>query len=155
MTKEEYKKYINDNRNKIKRCPICNSNICDRQIVIYKELMYALWKIYLYCKESKKYYFKIKEIKHMLDKNNYARISDLCKFGGLVFKVSKGNYGLNMDRCCRFFKGEYKIPVQITINQITGEIVNKEEVDIKHFPELYKLLNPDGLYDPKMNFNYK
>ena len=142
-------------RNDVKICPLCGHNVEDRTVTIYKELVYDLSKVYAWCKERNVHYFKMKDIKHILDKNNYARFGDLVRFGGLVFKYAKGNYGLNMDRCRAFFKGTYKIPVQITINQITGETVSKEEVDIKHFPELYRLLNPDGLYDPSMNLNYK
>lgn len=146
MTKEEYKEYLIKNRNAIKYCPLCNSNIQDRTVTIYKELINDLHKVFKHCQYTGNYYFKMKDIKDILNKNNYARFGDLCRFGGIVFKVSKGNYGLNIERCQAFFEGRYKIPVQITLNQITNEVVDKVEVDINHFPALRDLLNKDGQY---------
>lgn len=136
-------------RNKVKRCPLCGNNIEDRTVTIYKDLVNDLYKVYKHCKQAGVYTFKMRDVKYLMSKNNYARFGDLSRFGDLVYKYAKGNYGLNMDKCLAFFKGIYKIPVQITINQITNEIVEKHEVDIQHFPELWQMLNGEGVYDNK------
>lgn len=149
MNKQEYIQYVSEHRNELERCPICGSNIADRTVTLYKELINDLYRVYKKCVISENHCFKMKDIKDILDKNNYARFGDLCRFGGIVYKLAKGNYGLNMERCKAFFEGTYKIPVQITLNQIDNTIVDKVEVDISHFPELKQLLSNDGVYDYK------
>jgi hypothetical protein len=149
MTFQEWKNQIIEKRNTIKRCPLCGGNIEDRTIALFKELVNDLYKVYKQCKFTGSHYFKMKDIKDLLNKNTYARFGDLCRFSGLVFKMTKGNYGLNMERCEKFFRGELEIPVELTINQINNEIVSKKCVTIDKFPELKQKLTVDGMYNYK------
>jgi len=52
-----------------------------------------------------------------------------------------------MGRAKEFFAGARQIPVQITLNQITNEIVDAHYVSIKDFPSLNSLITAEGLYD--------
>jgi len=151
---EKKKREIIENRNVLCRCPFCNGSIKDRPITIYEGLIDCLFRVYQWCGEKGRHEFKTKEIKHLMGKNEYARFGDLIMFEGLVYKARdtegihhKGDFGLNMNRTRMFFANEYKIPVQIIVNQITGEILNATYVGVGSFPKLVELLDKNGLYD--------
>ena len=153
---QEFRNYFatsQEARNTIKECPICGSNIQDRNVSLYKGLITALHAVYCWLGEKQRHEFEMKEIKHLLGKNEYARFGDLVRFGGVVYKTKDDNgkkrkamYGMNMQRAKDFFKGERQIPVQITINQITNEIEDSKYITVNDFPELQTMLNEDGLY---------
>lgn len=140
-------------RNEIKRCPFCDSCIKDRKVTIYKELIAALYKVYKWCGQHRKHDFEMKEIRHLLGRNEYARFGDLVRFGGLIYKPKmygksrKAWYGLNMARAKEFFNNQRTIPVQIILNQITNEIVAEVPCFARDFPTLQTLIGADGLYD--------
>ena len=138
-------------RNKIGKCELCGQNIKDRTVVIYQGLIDALYKVYKYCGKEQVHEFEMKDIRHLLGRNEYARFGDLVRFGGLVYRPEsrKGLFGLNMARTKEFFYGLRKIPISITLNQLTGEIIDSHYVSIGDFPELKDLLTKDGLYDPE------
>lgn len=147
------KNKVHEARNRIGNCPFCNSNIKDRKVALYKELIDALYGVYCYLGRKRKHDFEMKEIKHLLGKNEYARFGDLVRFGGLIYKpklygkTRKAYYGLNMQRAREFFAGSRTIPVQITLDQITNEIVDETPCYITEFPRLKSILNKEGLYD--------
>ena len=141
-------------RNEIKNCPVCGQNVADRKVTLYRELIEALYEIYKWCGKNKRHEFSTKEIRHLLSRNNYARFGDLIRFGGIVYKpknaageTSKAHFGINMARAKEFFAGAREIPVQITLNQITNEIIEAKYVKINDFPKLNELLTKEGLYD--------
>lgn len=141
-------------RNHLKRCPLCHSNIADRKVALYKELVDALYKVYVWCGKNRIHEFETKDIKGFLDKSNYARFGDLVRFGGIVYKPTgddgethKASFGINMSRAKEFFSGQREIPVQITLNQITNEIIDAHYVKIGDFPKLINLITAEGLYD--------
>lgn len=150
----------NYRNNVVKNCPVCGHNVQDRTISLYKELIGAVYKIYVWCGQHKTHEFDIKDVKDMMGKNEYARFGDMVRFGGLVYKPKengsssrKGLFGLNMARCKEFFRGDREIPVYIVINQITGEILESKDVKIGHFPELKTYLDEKGLYDYEKKAN--
>lgn len=145
---EKEKRYIHDHRNEMKRCPYCNGNIEDRVVSLYAELVASLLAVYRWCGEHKVHEFERKDIKHLLKTNEYARFGDFVRFGGLVYKKD-GKYGLNMERCKQFFNGEYTIPMQIILNQITNEIVASTYKKVSEFKGLGELLDSHGMYDYK------
>lgn len=147
MDFENYKQAVLRDRNILKRCPVCNASIEDRTISLYKGLVNALYQVFRWCEQRKTNEFKTRDIKHLLGKNEYARFGDLVRFGGIIYKSQKAEYGINMDRARMFFSGYYEIPVQITINQITNEVISANKVSISDFPELYQMLKQDGSYD--------
>lgn len=162
MEIEELKKEVLEKRNKLGRCPVCNQGIKDRPIALYQGLIDSLYQIYRWCGEKRRHEFKTKEIKHLFGRNEYARFGDLMRFGGIVYKPKredgkghKAEFGLNMARAKEFFGGEYKIPVQIILNQITNEIEAATYVSIRDFPKLYELLDKEGLYDYEIMLNVK
>lgn len=138
----------------MKRCPICHSNISDRTVSLYRELIDSLYKIYVWCGKNRRHEFETKDITQFLGKNEYARFGDLVRFGGIVYKPKddEGNsrkawFGINMGRAKELFSGNRQIPVQITLNQITNEIVDAHYVSISDFPSLSSLITAEGLYD--------
>ena len=154
MDFQEWRQGVIEKRNSIKRCPVCGSNIQDRTVALFKELIFDLYKVYRQCELRNNYYFTMKDIRHLLNKNTYARFSDLCRFSGLVEKHKKNYYYLNSTKCEQFFKGELEIPVEITINQITNKIVSQKSITVEKFPELRTMLTQDGFYKytNKLNF---
>lgn len=138
----------------VKHCPVCSNNVQDRNVALFKELIGKLYKVYVWCGQNRRHEFKMDDIKDMLDKNAYARFGDLVRFGGLVYKrkdddgeKQKGLYGLNMSRCKEFFNKKRDIPVQITLNQITNEIIAEKRIFVDEFPELSTFLSEKGVYD--------
>lgn len=81
-----------------------------------------------------------------MGKNEYARFGDLVMFGGIVYKNSKAHYGINMDRCEKFFNNEYKIPTEVWKDPISGEITPGEYKNSKDIPGLISLLNENLEY---------
>ena len=138
-----------ERRNEIKVCPLCHANIQDRTIALFKELIFDLYKVYRQCELRNNYFFTTKDIRHLLNKNTYARFSDLCRFSGLVEKHKKNHYYINSTKCEQFFRGELEIPVEITVNQITNQIVSQKSITVDKFPELKKMLSVDGFYKYK------
>ncbi len=147
FTKE--KQYIHDHRNKLKNCPYCNNKIEDRIISLYAEIIENLLSIYRWCGENKRHEFDTKDVRDLMTRNGYARFGDLVRFGGLVYKQGKTHYGLNMERCKQFFAGEYTIPIQIVLNQITNEIVASTYKRVSDFQGLGALLDSHGMYEYK------
>lgn len=158
-TSERYameKKLLHDHRNEIGRCPYCNANIKDRLASMHKGLVDALYQVYCWCGKNKKHEFHTKDIKHLLGHTEYARFGDFVRFGGLVYKPKvdgkseKAFFGLNMARAKEFFAGQRDIPLQITLDQITGEIVNEVRGKVGDFPELSAFIKKNGLYDHEL-----
>ena len=52
-----------------------------------------------------------------------------------------------MSRCKEFFNKKRDIPVQITLNQITNEIIAEKRIFVDEFPELSTFLSEKGVYD--------
>ena len=146
MDFQEWRQQMIERRNEIKVCPLCHANIQDRTIALFKELIFDLYKVYRQCELRNNYFFTMKDIRHLLNKNTYARFSDLCRFSGLVEKHKKNYYYLNSTKCEQFFRGELEIPVEITINQITNQIVSQKSITVEKFPELRTMLTQDGFY---------
>lgn len=142
-------------RNQTAKCPACGQHVGDRQAALYRGLILTFYSIYCWCGEHKCHEFERKNVEHLIKGSDYARFGDLIRFGGLVYRAKNpktgrkenGWYGINMARAKQFFKGEYKIPVQITLNQLTNEIIDARYVAVNEFPELYSLLDANGVYD--------
>lgn len=151
---ELLKKKILDERNELKNCPFCSSHIADRKVVFYKELIAALYEVYCWLGKNQQHEFHMNEVKHLFSKNSYARFGDFVRCGGIIYrpknskgKSRKARYGMNMTRAREFFHGERDIPIQITLNQITGEIVSEIRGKIGDFPDLKTMLDKNGLHD--------
>ncbi len=131
----------------IERCPTCGHIISDREISIYRGIVTALWRVYKWSRLNKKHEFSRKDIKHLFkNENDTARFGDWVMFGGLVYKLKKGQYGLNLDRCHQFFDNKYEIPLRTKKNSVTGEITKLEVGFLRHIPSIQKYLNEDGEY---------
>jgi len=129
------------------RCPTCGHILSERQIALYSGLVSALLRVFRWCEEKGKHEFTRREVKHLfLNENDTARFGDWVMFGGLVYKVGKAHYGLNMERCNQFFAGKYEIPISIWKNPITGELRKEEYRSIEKIPSILHLLNEDKQY---------
>lgn len=143
---------INLRRNELKKCPCCNGSIEDRTIALYTNLIKALYQVCKWCGEKDVHEFQMSQIRHLLGRNEYARFGDLVRFGGIVYKKEKASYGINVERARAFFKGEYQIPLYITINQITDEVVEKKMGYINNIKPLSKWLTTENrLYSSRVN----
>lgn len=151
---KEQLKVDNECRNSVGNCPLCGQNIKDRTVTLFRELIDALYEVYKWCGEKRTHEFKMKDIRHLLGRNEYARFGDFVRFGGIIYKPKnddgeseKASYGINMARAKQFFAGQYQIPIQITLNQITNEIIDAKYVTVADFPNLVQLITEQGLYD--------
>ena len=147
------KEYIHKKRNVLKKCPYCNSAIQDRKASLHKQLIDALYRVYCWCGKNRKHEFHTKDIKHLLGKTEYNRFGDLVRMGGIIYrpkvegKSKKAFYGIHMGRAKEFFNGQRDIPIQITLDQITGEILGEVRGKIGEFPDIQAFLTKEGLYD--------
>lgn len=151
MTKDE----VNANRNRLKLCPCCNANIEDRTIALYSGLIKALYDVCKWCQEKQVHEFEMRDIRHLLQKNEYTRFGDLVRFGGIVYKKGKASYGIHMERARAFFKGESEIPLYITVNQITNEVVDKKMGKVTDVKKLTAWLSTDNLLYQSRHNPYK
>ena len=155
------KKIVHDNRNQIHWCPICNGNIKDRKVALHRELVEELYKVYRWCGEKGVHEFSMSDIKHLLSQSGYSRFNNLTRFGGLVYRPednlhkNSGKYGMNMGRTRAFFRGEYKIPIQIVIDQITDERKASTYVSVHDIKGIYTMLRRDGSYDYEKQVSVK
>lgn len=117
-----------------------------REINMYKGLVTALWKVFRRCEERGTYRFEMKDVRHLLERNEYARFGDWVLFAGLVFKDGKARYGLNLPRCREFFAGTMKIPRSVFKNPITKEITQGKFVNIRSISGLTEFLDENMQY---------
>lgn len=130
-----------------KRCEHCGSITSEREIALYRGLVIALWRVYKWAEQKNVHEFSRKDIKHLfVNENDTARFGDWVMFGGLVYKLKKAKYGLNMERCDKFFKDQYAIPTKIYKNPITGELRQEDIRTMRQIPTIMTMLNADGEY---------
>lgn len=128
-------------------CPTCGQNISPRKIILYKGLTDALARVYKWCQSNQVHEFTRKDIKHlMVDENCTARFGDWVMFGGLVYKESKGHYGLNLERCKNFFENRLSIPTTILKDPITNTLEKTEYCTISQIQPLKNYLDAQGNY---------
>lgn len=128
-------------------CPTCGHIVSERRIGLYKGMATSLWRVYQWCLEKRVHEFSRRDIRHLLaNENDTARFGDWVMFGGLVYKHGKGHYGLNMERCKKFFVGEYEIPLVIWKNPVTGELRKENYRMVNGIPSLMSMLNEKGEY---------
>ena len=115
-----------NNRNEIKHCPFCNGNVEDRLITLYDELINSLYDVYVWCGNNQRHEFSMKDIRHLMGHNEYARFGDLVRnAGGILYRPAdedkrkaKGSYGMNMARAKEFFQKKRSMPMEVILNQI-------------------------------------
>lgn len=148
MNKEE----VIRRRNELKKCPCCNAGIEDRTISLNTSMVQALYAVCKWCTEKDIHEFETRDVKHLWSKTQYATFGDLVWFGGLIYKNGKANYGINLDRARAYFKGDTIIPLYVTLNQITNEIVDRKEGKISEVKNITEWLDTDNkLYNHKIN----
>ena len=149
-------------------CPTCGKGhtISNRPIPMTRGKAMALNRIFRWCHEKGRHEFQISEIDHLLGKSSYANMSTLIHFGGLVYRPSKsvdkayfgsGWYGLNMERCAKFFNNDYAIPKIVYRDMVTGEYMHDEndKVLFNKIPNIQKFIDKEGHfvveYQPKVD----
>ncbi len=129
------------------RCPTCGRITSEREITLYRGLIQALFRVFMWAGKKGIHEFSRKDIKHLFaNENDTARFGDLVFFGGLVYKPRKGRYGLNLERCEAFFDGRYEIPIVVIKNPVTGEIRKEDYRPIGGIPSILELLDQDMEY---------
>ena len=121
-------------------------NINERVISMYTGLVIVLWRVMRWCEEKNIHEFQMRDIRHLLGRNEYARFGDLVLFGGLVYKLEKASYGLHIPRCREFFAGKRAIPRFVLKNPTTREITPMETAFINDMPNLYEFLDENKQY---------
>lgn len=136
----------------IKICECCGQKVKGvRTIQFYGSLIKSLYEVYCFCKARGNHEFKMKDIRHWLKRNEYARFGDLVYFGGIVYKKEKGEYGINMDRAESYFKGSSTAPLYVEIDPISKQIINSKAGFISEIKTLSDFLTPTMMYDDKTN----
>lgn len=125
--------------------------VSQREIALYRGMVTALFSVMRWCEQTGRHEFQMSEIRHLLDKNEYARWGDWKMFGGLVYtpyktEENKAHYGLNIPRCKSFFAGEITIPSRIYKNPVTGELTPADPKHITQIPHLGDFLNKNNQY---------
>lgn len=130
----------------IVRCEHCGSIVSDREIVLDRTMVGAMWKVFKWCKETGRHEFETHDVAHLFSKTQYARFGDNIYFGGIIYKHSKAHYGMNMERAEEFFANKYEVPRSVWKNPVTGETKKTEPITIRDVPKLSQLLDEDGYY---------
>ena|ERR1700686_3058107 len=131
------------------RCGLCGHIISKRQISLYSGMIKTLYQVFKWCEQKGIHEFKTAQVKHLFDLNSSARFGDLVYFGGIVYKTKKAHYGLNMQRCDQFFRGQYNIPEYVVKNPITGTVEQGPDITIGQVPHLSKFLNEDNEFQAR------
>jgi len=119
-------------------------------------MVYTLFQIFKWCQEKGRHEFKTAEVKHFFNLNSSARFGDWVYFGGLVYKSKKANWGINMERCDKFFKGQYGIPEYVVKNPITMKADQGPDIMIGQVKGLNKFMSADGQFKAEyINNNYR
>lgn len=154
------KQRINDERNKLKRCPYCTHGIEDQITTITRIMIKDLYRIYKWCGERRRHEFTLEELESQLRvaRNTYSNLAAFTKKGGLLYRpidpktdepYRKKFYGMNMSRARAFFRGEYPIPAQFKRHGISSEVLEATYARrLRQFPKLESLLDERGFYDP-------
>lgn len=132
-------------------CKCGHKHIVDkREIALFDGMGEALARVYKWCKEKGRHEFQRKEIEHLLlDVNQKARFGDWVFFGGLAYKgEKKGDWGINMKECEKFFCNKKMIATRILKDPITKQIEKFDYKYMKDIPKLYEYLDENKLYDP-------
>lgn len=133
-------------------CTHCGQPIKDdwAEIVISSPLIQAIWKVYKWAREKEETEyrkFKMGDIKHLLDKTQYATWNNIPKVApSLVSSDTKGEYVISLEWCDKFFKGEIAIPITAWRHGITKETRPDKLAHISEIPSLYEFLDQDGDY---------
>ena len=129
------------------RCGFCGQVVANREIALFNGMSKTLNLIWQWCLQHNRHKFQRKEVKQfLLTDNIIARFGDWVMFGGLVYKQSKGNYGLNMERCQEFFQNKIQIPTKIWKDPITGDLIKADYKFAREIPELAGMLDENGKY---------
>lgn len=115
-------------------------------------MVFALWNVFRWCQENNRHEFTKKDIKHLLEKDVIsANFAYWRWFGGLLYNPDgiQGHYGMNMDRCRKFFAGELTIPTVLYKNPLAPkheQITPDEYKKIHEIPQLKDFLDANEEY---------
>jgi hypothetical protein len=125
----------------INRCEKCGHQLSGNRVIsLFKGLIVGLFEVLKWCEMKNIHEFDMKDIRHLLDKNCYARFGDLALFG-LVYKRGKGLYGLPVERLGAFFAGVDPIAIELEKNPMSGELTQKRWARIGEIPSLSAFLD--------------
>lgn len=129
-------------------CPTCGQSVNKRQIPFYAGMVTALWRVYVWCGERRRHEFAKKEIKHLMGDVASAVFAYWRWFGGLVYNPDgiKGHYGLNMDRCEQFFRGNLEIPIEVWTDPLTHQIEVTQKGKLGQIPKIKDFLDANSNY---------
>lgn len=96
------------------RCSHCHQTIKERyKITLTRHMVVSMRNVYMWCGENKRHTFRRYEINHLLAKDETgkqgAHFGDLVYFGGILYKIKKGVWGMHMRRAKAFLHGEKMI----------------------------------------------
>ncbi len=137
-------------KKQIVRCEHCNSIVSERQITLFKGMVWALWKVFQWCEANGIDTVQRKQFKGLFkNENETARFGDWVYFGDLVEKEKKGTYKLNFASCRRFFSGIEQIPTVVWKNPVTGETTAENKRFMRDVKGISELLDKDLMYIAK------
>ena len=122
-------------------CKCGHRHIIDkREIALFDGMGEALARVYKWCKEKGKNEFQRKEIEHLLlDGNQKARFGDWVFFGGLAYKGDKkGDWGINMNRCEKFFANQKAIATRVLKDPMTKQMEKLDYELSKEIPGMHE-----------------
>lgn len=150
------RKYIREHANDLKHCPMCSNPIHDVITTYTKETAEDVVRIlYRWSTEKGRHEFKIGDVKHLLDKTQYANMNHLVAFKGIFYRpINKKNgrpytstyYGIHRGRAEEFLRGQRPGPIQIRRNRFTHERVDESEGKIGEHPHVAEMVDTDGIY---------
>lgn len=134
-------------KKQLPRCPHCNQLIKQARVLkVDKHRVAALAIAYKWCKEKNRHELKTGDIRHLLTHTQYCTFNDWIRLSsGMVYKVDKRTYGLNLERIEAFFAGKWPVH-DVTIDPITRAQSNGPDINVSEIRGLEKLLDENGVY---------
>ena len=147
-------------------CPTCGQTVNWREIKLTKQMVDALWQVYLLCKRTGRHEFQRKELDPVLKKGTqYANFGYWKWFSnGAVYTPldhagsgsGRGWWGFNLEQMERFFSG--KKPVYTTITtRMKGkerELHRDNPAYISEIPDITVFMEGNAEYK-EFVLNYK
>lgn len=133
-------------------CPCCGQTINPRIVGIGLQHIIPLLRVYVWAKENNRQRFARKEIaKFLKSETEVANFAYLKWKGGLLYEpiqAKAGEYGINFERCEKFFKNELEIPSELIVYPQKPDEPRRIEVNkVSYFKDMKgigKWLNANG-----------
>lgn len=138
-----------ETRNK-QSCPTCGHAVNRYKMRLMKEMVESLRAVYMWCGEKRRHEFTRKEISHLLkSETQTTNFGQWVYFGGILYKHSKGHWGMNMKRAKAFLHGVSAINTVAWKDPLSKEVELSDPKTIREIKGIAEFLNDEFMFVPE------